>query len=134
MDVGTEWLVDATGCTSGVLADEQALRAVCQEVIDGLGLHVVGEGHWHRFGPPGGFTAIFLLTESHLALHTYPESGVATFNLYCCRPRPRWDWEERLAVLLGATRTTVREVFRGLASTSGEQFTEGGWRAGEAAR
>jgi S-adenosylmethionine decarboxylase len=54
-----------------------------------------------------------MLTESHLACHTYPEHGLAAINLYCCRPRPEWPWEERLAALLGATDVRVRKVERG---------------------
>lgn len=113
MDVGTEWLIDAHGCAADRLADPQVLQGLCAEIIAELGLHVVGHGHWHRFPAPGGVTALFLLTESHLSLHTYPEHGVATFNLYCCRPRRRWAWEERLAQRLGATHVSVRQVDRG---------------------
>jgi len=57
-------------------------------------------------------TGLALLTESHLACHTYPEFGVATFNLYCCRERPAWDWEARLSELLGASRVSVRRLTR----------------------
>ena len=56
---------------------------------------------------------MFLLTESHLACHTYPELGVATFNLYCCRNRPRWDWEKKLSDALSASIVTVRVATRG---------------------
>jgi S-adenosylmethionine decarboxylase len=115
MEVGVEWLIDATGCRSDLLADADVLRNVCEEIIDELGLHVVGEGLWHQFPPPGGITAMYLLKESHLSLHTFPENGIATFNLYCCRPRRRWEWEDRLAVLLGAAKTLVREIARGSA-------------------
>ena len=52
------------------------------------------------------------VTESHLACHTYPEHRLATFNLYCCRPRPRWTWEDGSAAL-GAADVIVREVPRG---------------------
>ena len=44
----------------------------------------------------GGITGLLLLTESHLACHTFPERGFAAFNLYCCRPREDWPWPERL--------------------------------------
>ena len=93
MDVGTEWLIDAFGCRSDRLADVDFLHGVCDEIIAALDLHVVGQAQWRQFPPPGGITALCLLTESHLSLHTYPEKGVATINLYCCRPRPAWDWE-----------------------------------------
>ena len=88
MRVGTEWLVDAHGCSEGMLRDPAAVRRVCRKVIQELDLHVVGDGVCHQFPPPGGVTTLYLLTESHLACHTYPESGMATFNLYCCRSRP----------------------------------------------
>jgi S-adenosylmethionine decarboxylase len=113
MRAGIEWLVDAEGCRAELLRDVRALRRLCELIIVKLDLHVVGEGIWHQFPPPGGVTGLFLLTESHLACHTYPETGVATFNLYCCRARPRWPWQEKLRALLGATRVSVRCTTRG---------------------
>ena len=95
------------------LSDAGVMRRVCEQIIADLDLRIIGEGAWHQFPPPGGVTGLFLLTESHLACHTYPESGIATFNLYCCRERPRWPWVERLKNLLGATRVTVRFARRG---------------------
>jgi len=113
MNVGTEWLVDAEGCSAELLRDIDEVRVVCAEVIAELGLRVVGEPMWHQFPRPGGVTGLYLLTESHLACHTFPETGLATFNLYCCRPRPAFAWEERLRALLGASRVTVRIAARG---------------------
>ena len=97
------------------LSDAQVLRRVCEQIISDLDLRVIGEPVWHEFPPPGGVTGLFLLTESHLACHTYPESGIATFNLYCCRERPVWPWDARLKEWLGSTRVTVRRVARGAA-------------------
>jgi len=77
-----------------------------------LNLQVVGEMLWHQFPEPGGVTGLALLSESHLACHTYPEYGVATFNLYCCRARPEWPWAERLSEMLGARAVKVQAVER----------------------
>ena len=100
MNVGSEWLVDAAGCRAELLRDVSALGQVCAQLIASLDLHVIGEGKWHQFPPPGGVTGLFLLTESHLALHTYPEHGIASFNLYCCRPRQPWPWTAWSALAL----------------------------------
>ena len=108
MNVGSEWLVDAAGCRAELLRDVSALGQVCAQLISSLDLHVIGEGKWHQFPPPGGVTGLFLLTESHLALHTYPEHGIASFNLYCCRPRQPWPWTTWLQEQLGAAQVTVR--------------------------
>ena len=35
-----------------------------------------------------------LLSESHLSGHTFPETGFAAINLYCCRPREAWHGED----------------------------------------
>src|SRR5215212_8709531 len=116
MQVGTEWLIDAAGCAPEALRDADALRALCERVLRELELRAVGEGRWHAFPPPGaGLTGMYLLTESHLTCHTYPEHGVATFNLHCCRARPRWRWEAELREALGASQVCVREVQRGAA-------------------
>ena len=56
---------------------------------------------------------LIALTESHLACHTYPEHGTATFNLYCCQTRPEWDWDNQLTNALGASAVTVQRIERG---------------------
>ena len=117
--VGTEWLIDASNCEAEVLRDTGRLRAVFERAVAELNLHVVGEAHWHVFPPPGGLTGLALLSESHLACHTYPEFGVATFNLYCCHARPVWNWEAVLREMLGATEVTVRVVERRAAFARG---------------
>ncbi len=122
MNVGTEWVIDAEGCLPEALQDLQTLRRVCDRILEELALCVVGEAQWHQFASPGGVTGLFLLTESHLACHTYPEVGIATFNLYCCRARQPWPWEERLIEMLGASRVSVHLIERGLRVTSGVAY------------
>ena len=108
-----EWVIDASGCDPGSLNSVAAPRAVCEQVLQDLQLKVVMPPQWHQFPGPGGVTGMYLLSESHLTCHTYPEFGCATFNLYCCRERAAWDWQEHLARMLGATRVGVRQFERG---------------------
>ncbi len=68
---------------------------------------------WQKFPEPGGVTGLMLLSESHLTVHTFPEYGTATFNLYCCRPKPEWPWAARLAEAIGAAHVDVRSCQRG---------------------
>ncbi len=113
MQVGMEWLIEATGCDAAALGDAARLREVFARAVVELNLQVVGEEMWHKFPAPGGVTGLAMLTESHLACHTYPEYGLATFNLYCCHERPAWPWDERLREMLGAAEVSVRMVERG---------------------
>lgn len=111
--VGTEWLVEASGCDAVRLRDVDTMKSVFAAVIEDLGLKPIGEGIWHKFPGEGGVTGLVALTESHLACHTYPEHNVATFNLYCCRTRPEWDWRSKLVELIGAQKVTVTTIQRG---------------------
>jgi S-adenosylmethionine decarboxylase len=115
MLIGSEWLVDAAGCRPESLKSVEALQTLFARVIGELDLHPIHEPRFHVFPSPGGITGFVMLTESHLACHTYPEHGVITINLYCCRPRPEWPWRDRLADLLGATSVEVTEVVRAAA-------------------
>jgi|SRR5215213_3368349 len=112
MTLGTEWLIDASGCDADALADVDRLRAVFDRVIQDLDLHVAGEIAWAKFSGPGGVSGVALLSESHLACHTYPEFHSATFNLYCCRNRAIWPWEKMLKKMIGATQVQVHVVER----------------------
>ena len=108
MTLGTEWLIDARGCDGEALADLERLRTIFDRLICDLELRVVGEIAWAKFPEPGGVSGLALRSESHLACHTYPEFRAATFNLYCCRERASWPWEQMLREMLGATEVRVR--------------------------
>lgn len=115
---GREWLVEAHGCAPAGLADLATLRALFAAMVSELGLHPVGDPLWHRFPGPGGITGMVLLAESHLTVHTFPEHGSLCINLFCCRPRPEWDFGGELRARLGAERVSVRVVERPYAAVA----------------
>jgi S-adenosylmethionine decarboxylase len=110
---GVEYVVDAHGCDPDALRSPAILRTVFNDVVGSLGLTPVGQPMWHVFPGEGGVTGITMLAESHLSVHTYPESGFAAFDLYCCRPHGEWPWKEKLASTLGARKVDVRVMRRG---------------------
>lgn len=118
IEAGKEWVVDATGCEPASLRDLPRVQDIVALLVSELRLSVVGTPQWHVFPGEAGVTGLVLLAESHVAVHTFPELGLATFNLYCCRPRAPWPWESRLASLLGATSVTVRSFDRGAAAAA----------------
>jgi S-adenosylmethionine decarboxylase len=110
---GIEWLVDAHGCSADRLRSRETLASLFERIVSEQDLHPAAEPVWRVFEGAGGVTGLLLLSESHLTCHTFPERGFAGFNLYCCRPRARWPWEERLRELLGARQVSVRCFKRG---------------------
>lgn len=88
---GLHLTADLRGCdsTRATLTDPALLRSACLAAVREAGLNAVAE-LFHRFQPlagttqPPGVTGVVLLAESHLAVHTWPELGVVTLDVYVC--------------------------------------------------
>jgi S-adenosylmethionine decarboxylase len=109
---GTEWIVDARGCSADSLRSLEVLRNLFAQIIADLDLRTIGDSHWHQFPGTGGITGLCLLSESHLTCHTFPEFGSLCLNLFCCVPRARWEFESRLSAFFSASSVRVRVVSR----------------------
>jgi S-adenosylmethionine decarboxylase len=109
---GQEWLVEAYGCDSAALADLPKLRALFADLTAAMALCPVGEPVWHQFPKTGGITGLCLLAESHLACHTFPEYQSICLNVFCCQPRPDWDFAAYFKREFGATAVNVRRIER----------------------
>lgn len=65
---------------SNKLMHSSVFKNLIDELITSLDLCKVGEVY-HDF-EGGGYTAVVCLTESHLSVHTWPEFGVVTFDVF----------------------------------------------------
>ncbi|HSV68596.1 MAG TPA: adenosylmethionine decarboxylase [Methylibium sp.] len=122
---GLHLTADLSGCAAAqpAMTDLAALRALCVGAVTAAGLQAVGEC-FHPFpsegGEPRGVTGVLLLAESHLAVHTWPELGVVTLDLYVCHRQADNSAraEAALAALLegfAAADVRVHRVQRGAA-------------------
>lgn len=87
---GLHLTADLRGCdpAQALMTDLAALQDLCLAAVEQAGLGAVAE-LFHRFTPaPGesqsGVTGVVLLAESHLAVHTWPELGAVTLDVYAC--------------------------------------------------
>jgi S-adenosylmethionine decarboxylase len=90
---GLHLTADLRGCPAerAVMTQPAALRECCLGAVRDAGLLPVGE-LFHRFeaavdaapAAPQGVTGVVLLAESHLAVHTWPERGEVTIDVYVC--------------------------------------------------
>ncbi len=110
--IGQEWLIDAGGCDVGALKDVRVLCGLFEELVVTLGLSVVGTPQWHVFPEPGGVTGLALLSESHLAIHTFPEHRYAALSIYSCSARAPLDFPALLQRHLQSSAVTVRTLAR----------------------
>ena len=109
---GCEWVVEAYGCHSDALQDVTKLRDMFAAIISGMSLHPIAEAAWHKFPGAGGVTGFTMLSESHIACHTFPEYRSLCLNLFCCRPRPKWEFEPYLRSVFGAESVQIRRIDR----------------------
>ena len=114
--VGQEWLVDASGCDADLLRDLNTLAALFETLVVTLNLKVIGQPQWHAFPEPGGVTGLALLSESHLAIHTFPEHRYAALSVYSCRENAAPDFGALMRKHLRAESTTGREITRSAVS------------------
>ncbi|MCH7636013.1 MAG: adenosylmethionine decarboxylase, partial [Proteobacteria bacterium] len=40
--------------------------------------------HLHRFSDSGGISAVAMIAESHITIHTWPERGYAAIDIFMC--------------------------------------------------
>ena len=81
--IGQEISCVMKGIEKEFLLDVERLKLILKEILIKENFEIIKSSS-HNFDPQG-FTLFFLLGESHLAIHTYPEYNSLYFNLYSCR-------------------------------------------------
>jgi S-adenosylmethionine decarboxylase len=112
---GLHLIAEITCSDVELLKDFHAVKRLYDLKIEEYGLQKIGEVY-HNF-PNGGFTGVVCLTESHIALHTWPEFGLFTFDVYLSNftrnndATTRAIFEDTLA-FFGSDTYTKREIQR----------------------
>ena len=70
------------GCPYGLLDDEAHIRNVLANAAQ-LSESTLLDISSHKF-QPHGVTAVALLAESHISIHTWPENGMAVCDVFTC--------------------------------------------------
>ncbi|TDA34608.1 adenosylmethionine decarboxylase [Candidatus Nezhaarchaeota archaeon WYZ-LMO7] len=71
-------------CDPNVLSDEEFLRNVVEEAARISKCNLYDIKSWKFGGEKGGVSVIALITESHIAIHTWIEYKYATVDVYTC--------------------------------------------------
>lgn len=79
--VGTHALIDVRGARR--LDEPGHLEAVMRAAADEAGATVL-QAHFHHFGPHMGVTGVLMLAESHISIHTWPETDYAALDIFMC--------------------------------------------------
>ena len=71
-------------CDTAVISDEEALRRIVMEAVERSKCTLHELKSWKFGGEMGGISVIALVTESHIAIHTWIEYNYATVDVYTC--------------------------------------------------
>ena len=82
--IGTHCILELHDCPVALLNDANHVAHALTEASR-RGLSRLLKLVTHRFDPQG-ITALGLLAESHISIHTWPEHGYAGADMFCCGP------------------------------------------------
>jgi len=80
--MGIHIIAEFRGVDPGKISRVEDLRNILDRVVSKSGLHVVSSS-FHQF-EPHGVSAIYLLSESHLSVHTWPEYCYVALDIFTC--------------------------------------------------
>jgi S-adenosylmethionine decarboxylase len=110
--LGHHFLYDYIECSSASINDIDYLESNLESLIRDSGCTII-QKFSHAFSPHG-ITIMFVLAESHVALHTWPEFSTACLDIFLCN---KSHVSNTIALsfqkLIHAKQYTTRTVERG---------------------
>jgi S-adenosylmethionine decarboxylase len=84
--IGKQILIDVKGIISDKLKTIDMIKPLMDKIITELNLNVVGESshQFEKFNGPYGVAMIYVLSESHLSIHTFVDEGKIALDLFTC--------------------------------------------------
>jgi S-adenosylmethionine decarboxylase proenzyme len=110
--LGQHVLAEFYDCHANVLNNPVMIETLMKEAAEACGATIV-QSCFHRFNPYG-VSGVVVISESHLAIHTWPEYGYASVDLYtcgdACDPNVAFEY---IRQKLASAHATATELKRG---------------------
>jgi S-adenosylmethionine decarboxylase len=114
-------LVDfISGDTELLSEPDLGVRHLRESVIAG-GATVLQQ-HTHQF-EPGGYSGVLLLAQSHASIHTWPEDGLVSIDVFGCGPMDINAMLVQLRERFSPTSERVEHVRRGAVGLDRDRHT-----------
>lgn len=80
--LGQQWIAEFYGCEFKKLNDKSYIRNIMIEAAKKAKATIVTDV-FHSFNPQG-LSGVVVIAESHMAIHTWPEHGCASVDIFSC--------------------------------------------------
>jgi S-adenosylmethionine decarboxylase len=111
--LGRHILAEVHGCDRSILDDPVRVERILVEAALDAGAEV-RETAFHKFSPQG-VSGVVIISESHVAIHTWPELGYAALDVFTCGDRvDPWNVCDDVVERFGAASVTASETLRGI--------------------
>ena len=119
--LGRHVLAEVYGCRFDVLNDVRKVEDIMVNAALEAGAEV-REVVFHKFSPQG-VSGVVVISESHLAIHTWPELGYAAVDVFTCGDTVNpWDACQYLQEKFEADYVDASEVKRGVIAKQEERL------------
>ncbi|MGE5509158.1 MAG: adenosylmethionine decarboxylase [Chitinophagales bacterium] len=111
--LGRHVLCEMYECDPEVLNDRKLIERILVDAALEAGAEV-REVAFHKFSPQG-VSGVVVISESHLAIHTWPELGYAAVDVFTCGERVNpWTACDYIKLKFHAGEVKASEVPRGV--------------------
>ena len=110
--LGRHAFIELSGCPVDLLESEDLARSTIAAAVERSGATLL-QLVVHRF-QPHGLTALGLLAESHISIHTWPERGFAAVDVFMCGDAQPMKTIPALKQAFSPDRIGLQEIKRGL--------------------
>ena len=112
--LGRHIIAELYGCKSEVLGDAGIILQLLTDAAVQCGAKVVGR-YVEKFEEGGGVSAIVVIKESHISIHTWPEAGYAALDIFTCgEGTDPWKAYDLIIEKIAPENVSSIEIHRGL--------------------
>lgn len=121
--LGRHLMVELYGCDENLLNDAEGLKQMMLSAARRAKATIVGAS-FHTFNPHG-ISGFVVIAESHLAIHTWPEYGFASLDIFTCGDEVNpWEVYSNLVESFKAENTSLFEMRRGFPNGPPQELVE----------
>lgn len=111
--LGVHYIAELCECSADLLNNSEFISTSLRQAVEHANATLIEEVKYEF--TPQGITAVCLLSESHISIHTWPEKGYAAVDIFTCGDHTMpGDACEFMANALESKQSKITVIKRGI--------------------